>query len=471
MSIPELPLLTLDDDERTVFDKLRGDLVARRYDLELVNAYYDGMKTITDLGISIPPQLRGLHTVIGWPRVGVDAVDGRLDVDTIRYADGSDSSELVELWDANRLWHESQLVHLDALVYGHSYMAVGSGDVDGPALITVESPMDMTTSYDARARTVTAGLREYVEEGGERAAVLYLPYTTISLVEGDTGWEIIGRDDHDVGVVPIVRFSNRQRISQRTGASEITPEIRSITDAACRTLLGMEVSREFFAAPQRYILGASEGAFEDQEGNPLGAWETYIGRVLGLERDEDGNLPEVGQFPVGDPSAFTRIIDLYARIMASLMAVPPQMLGYTTDNPASADAIRSAQDGLVVKAERKQRLFSTPHADALRLGLLWRHGELPEAARSIDIMWRNPATPTLAAQTDAAVKLVTARILPEESDVALEMVGLREEQRARVRAERRRAQGRQVLAEIGARAAQRRTAVEEVDGESGVPGL
>ncbi|MBQ1163438.1 hypothetical protein KBZ21_42380, partial [Streptomyces sp. A73] len=30
----------------------------------------------------------------------------------------------------------------------------------------------------------------------------------------------------------------------------------SITDAACRRLMGMEVASEFYGAPQRYILGA-----------------------------------------------------------------------------------------------------------------------------------------------------------------------------------------------------------------------
>ncbi|MBQ1164418.1 hypothetical protein KBZ21_41245, partial [Streptomyces sp. A73] len=41
----------------------------------------------------------------------------------------------------------------------------------------------------------------------------------------------------------------------------------------------------FYGAPQRYILGASESAFQDAEGNTKSAWETYIGRVLALERD------------------------------------------------------------------------------------------------------------------------------------------------------------------------------------------
>ncbi|MBQ1164269.1 hypothetical protein KBZ21_40450, partial [Streptomyces sp. A73] len=48
---------------------------------------------------------------------------------------------------------------------------------------------------------------------------------------------------------------------------------------------------------QRYILGASESAFQDAEGNTKSAWETYIGRVLALERDEDGQVPLVGPPP------------------------------------------------------------------------------------------------------------------------------------------------------------------------------
>jgi hypothetical protein len=164
-----------------------------------------------------------------------------------------------------------------------------------------------------------------------------------------------------------------------------------------------------------------------------------------LERDEDGNVPEVGQFTAHDPSGQTKIIDLYARIMATQLGLPPHMLGYTSDNPASADAIRSSEGMLVKKAERRIRRFGATHRDAMRLALWVRDGEPPDKARRIEAVWRNPATPTLAAQTDAAVKMVQSGLLPADSDVALEMAGLTEDQRQRVAAERRRAQGRQLL--------------------------
>jgi hypothetical protein len=451
LSIPELPLLTLSDDELALINVLRADLLRDRWALQLRDAYFNGEQLVRDLGISIPPQLRGLHTVIGWPRVGVESLEERLDLEAFRWADGSDSTDLAEIADANDLFDESSLAHLDALVYGREYLAIGSGDCDGdcPPLISAESPLDMTVMWDARIRMSTAALREcaadtYIESGPEeRMLVLYLPdQTVMALPTASGGWEVVDRDMHGLGVVPVVRMANRQRTADRIGRSEITPEVMSITDAACRRLMGMEVAAEFFGAPQRYILGASESAFQDAEGNALDAWQTYIGRMLGLERDENGDIPTVGQFPAHDPSGMTKIIDLYARIMSSQFGLPPHMLGYTTDNPASADAIRSTEAKLVKRSERRIRRFGAAWQDAMRLALWVRDGEPPDKTRRIETVWRNPATPTVAAQVDATVKLVQAGVLPADSDVTLEMAGFTEGQRQRITADRRRSAGR-----------------------------
>ncbi|MER6183005.1 phage portal protein [Streptomyces sp. NPDC001652] len=483
MSIPDLPLLTLSDDELALINLLRADMMRDRYNLLLRDSYFNGEQLIRDLGISIPPQLKGLHTVIGWPRVGVESLEERLDLEAFRWADGSDSTDLEEIADANDLFDESSLAHLDALIYGREYLAVGTGDEDYPPLVSVESPLDMTLMWDARLRMGTAALREcqadsYVESGpDERMIVLYLPDQTITALPSESGgWVVVDRDMHNLGVVPVVRLANRQRTADRIGRSEITPDVMSITDAACRRLMGIEVAAEFFGAPQRYILGASESAFQDAEGNAKSAWETYIGRMLALERDEDGNIPEVGQFSAHDPSGQTKIVDLYARIMSSQFGLPPHMLGYTTDNPASADAIRSTEAKLVKKSERRIRRFGRGWQDAMRLALWIRDGEPPDKTRRIETVWRNPATPTIAAQVDATVKLVSEGILPADSDVTLEMAGLTENQRKRVRADRQRAAGRassnalmERLAELGA--GSRRVSSEPSEVDLGVDSL
>ena len=455
VTVPELPLLGLSDDESTLIDMHRAELMAARFPLELRDCYYNGEQVIRDLKISIPPQLQGLHTVIGWPQIGVDALEQRLDIEAWRYAGAPEASdELEEIIEANGLLNESQLAHLDSFIYGRSYAAGGSSeDPEAPPVITIESPMDMTLDYDARLRAARSALRLY-KVGDAQAAVLYLPNQTVHVQQSDSGgWEVTDRDMHDLGMVPVVRFANRPRAAERVGKSEINSAVMGITDAACRTLLGMEVAREFYGAPQRYILGASESAFQDAEGNAKNAWETYIGRVLALERDEDGEIPQVGTFAAYDPSAYTKIVDLYARIMATQLGLPPHYLGYTTDNPASADAIRSTEAQLVKRAERKQASLGGPWSQVMRLALLIWHGEVPDRARRIETVWRNPATPTMAAQTDATVKLVSAGIIPPESEVALEMVGLTEAQRQRVRADRRRVQARTALAALGNRAA------------------
>lgn len=480
LSIPELPLVYLSDDELALVNMLRADMLRDRWALQLRDAYFNGEQLVRDLGISIPPQLKGLHTVIGWPRVGVESLEERLDLEAFRWADGADSRELAEIAEANDLFDESSLAHLDALVYGREYLAVGSGDCgtdDCPPLISAESPLDMTLMWDARLRMGTAALREcaadsYIESGPEeRMLVLYLPDQTVMCLPSESGgWEVIDRDMHNLGVVPVVRMANRQRTADRVGKSEITPEVMSITDAACRRLMGMEVAAEFFGAPQRYLLGVTEAAFQDPEGNARTAWETYIGRVLALERDEDGNVPAVGQFAAHDPTGMTKIIDLYARIMSSQFGLPPHMLGYTTDNPASADAIRSTEAKLVKRSERRIRRFGAAWQQAMRLALWVRDGEPPDKARRIETVWRNPATPTVAAQVDATVKLVQAGVLPADSDVTLEMAGFTEPQRQRIAADRRRTVGRagssallDRLAEIGERASSTSSEPSEAD--------
>ncbi|WP_344028834.1 phage portal protein [Streptomyces luteireticuli] len=415
------------------------------WQLRSLDDYFTGLSRMANLGIAVPPALQSIRTVTGWPRVVVDALDERLDVDALRCPDDPEAEDALGIiWDHNDLGDESQLAHLDALVYGRSYLTVGPGE-DGIPLVTVESPQHMTVDYDVRTRTVRSALR-LISAGSQRAATLYLPDQTIDLTGSGTGWTIAERRPHDLGEVPVVRMANRQRSADRRGSSEITEEVRALTDSACRTLLGQEIAREFFAAPQRYILGASESAFQGPDGSPRGAWQTYTGRYLALERDEDGQVPEVGQFPAYDPATYGRIVDLYARLVAGVTGLPPHALGYTTDNPASADAIRKSEARLIKRAERRQRTFSRPWTQCARLAL--RLAGAPAPLPRIEVQWRDAATPTVAAAADATVKLVAAGVLPADSEVTLERAGIGRTQRQRIAADRRRTAGRAALDQI-----------------------
>lgn len=447
-----VPFLTqLSEQEEEAISRLTLELAYRRFRYDLVNAYYEGEMRIASLGIAIPPQLANLRTIVGWPRVIVDSIDERLDVEGFRYSDGADAdTDLWDIWQANDLDLESQLGHLDALVFGRSFVTVGAPDIDGDQpIITVDSPRDLACHYDPRARTILSAFREIRTGIRDRSATLYLPNETISMeFDGAAGWSIVDRNLHGLGQVPVIPMSNRARISERHGRSEITPEVVSLTDGACRTMLSMTVAGEFFAAPQRYILGASESAFQSADGTAKTAWETYLGMVLALENDENGVAPKVGQFTPFDPGAYTKVLDSYAKVMTSITGLPSEYLGITTTNPSSADAIRMNSDRLVNKVKRKQRSFEGAWEAAMRLALLIRDGSVPPEANSMETLWRNPEIPTPSSTAEAIFRQVSGGMIPATSDVTLEHLGYSAVERARLEADREKDAGAQFLAEL-----------------------
>jgi hypothetical protein len=280
---------------------------------------------------------------------------------------------------------------------------------------------------------------------GQEVAALYLPDRTIHMAResgygndpNSGGWTITERDDHGLGYVPIARFANRMRLADRAGKSEIRASWMNTVDSATRTMLGMEVGREFHIAPRRYALGVTEEAFQNADGTAKSAWDAYLNKVWMLERDEDGQLPTLGEFKGADPSGYTKMLDLYSSIMSGEMGLPPHMLGIHPDgNPASADAIRSGYEELTSRALMKQVTFSSGHEDTMRLALLVRDGSLPDGALRLDTDWRDPAPQTLSGTSDAIFKQISGVSIPATSDVTLKRLGYSAVERARLAADR-----------------------------------
>lgn len=442
----------LTDDENTLCRMLGQRLVQERSLLQTLDSYYNGEQRIEDLGISVPPVMRHLRTVTGWPRLVVDALDERLDVQGFRYPNSTTAdTDIWSIWQANNLDEESQLAHVDALIFGRSFVMVGSNPESGsPPLITVESPLNMAARWDARTRAVTAALQVYAMDG-EDAATLFTLNETVTLAKKETGsWQLVNRDTHNLGQCPVVMVANRQRSNDRYGRSEITPEVRSITDAGCRTLLGLEGAREFYAIPQRWALNVTEEAFKDPEGNQKTGWEAAMSKVWAIPPNTVGDANvQVGQFTPMSPAVYTDIIDLYARVMSSITGMPPAFLGMTTDNPASADAIRSAEARLNKRAQRRQGQFSGGWEAAIRLALAFANGgTVPDDAKQIETIWADPQTPTPVATSSAILQQVQAGVMPATSDVALEQLGYTPLERERIRNDRAQDAALSILAEL-----------------------
>ena len=417
--------MSLLDDERVLLNRMSATIGSNRQRNRELNAYYDGAQRLKTLGIALPPGLEDLETIVNWPRLSVDALEQRLDVEGFRRGgqDGSDD-ELWRRWQANDLDEESQLAHLDAFIFGRSYVCIGTNDDDETTpLVTVESPEEMTVEFDARTRRVRTSLRLYgrpletgaTGEGVATLATLYQPNVTVWLKRNSNGtgrWTEEDRDEHNLGVVPVVPLVNRARTRQRFGISEMS-DVMGLTDAAARSLTNLQVAQETHAVPARGVLGATKGDFVDKNGQPLTAWESYFGAVWAITNADARTF----QFAASDLRNFHDTVMHYARLVSGVTGLRPDHLGLTSDNPASADAIRSSDSRTVKRAERAQRPFGGSWEGVQRISDRIVTGEWDPTLRGLETLWRDPSTPTKAQSADAVVKLTQGDnpVLPIEA--------------------------------------------------------
>lgn len=436
--------MSLSPEELMLITKLHKKLTHHDGKNTILERYYEGKTRLKDFNISIPPQLKTVETVVGWAGTAVQVLEERLDFEGWM---GADALGLEDVYRQNDLDVESSLGHLDALIFGTGFIVVGTGrDGEANPLITIESPKRMTGVYDLRLRRLTAAMSlNRNDKGQAEDGALYLPDYTVFFAFVDGLPYEVNRDVHNLGRLPVVALPNNPRSSDPHGRSEITPTVRSLSDSALRTLLGAEVAREFYSAPQRYILGADEDLFLDADGNPMNPWSVYQGRVLGVPANQDGQIPQVGQFNANDPRPYFDQIRAYAQLFAAETAIPASYLGFQTENPASADAIRQMEARLIKRAERRQKQFGRAWQEVARLALLVRDGSVPAEAQNLRPVWRDASTPTRAASADEAVKLIAAGVLTPDSEVTYNRIGLSDVDKQVLESEKATAQATQVV--------------------------
>ena len=451
--IPDLPALSLSEADAAQIRRLASRALSERSGLLPTQVSSLAQQQNTNLKIRLPAALAlNLPTLVGWAAIAVDPYVEGLSVEVFREPGETDvNQDLADLWDGNGLAAEQSLAFTDTLSMSRSYWTVGSGPEKGDLpRICVESPLNITVGWDMTGRRPMSALQSYTVDSRQHAA-LYTPEQTIHVAVNDKWqWEITSRDKHGFGYVPVVRMANNPLTTARDGRSEITPALMSIIDSACRRLLGLEVASELYSVPQKLILGATESDFQDAAGATKSAWTTYVTSLLALERDEDGNVPEVHQFQVYDPAVFTKVIEMYASQAAGILAAVPQDLGlYTDGNPTSADSWDAMETRRNRKAIRKQAIFGTALVEVMQLAQRFvTGGPLPEQFRRMAVDWMPPSMPSLAQTADPVTKLIAAGALPARSDVTLKRAGFSAVERAQIEQDWLEQDGRTALEQI-----------------------
>src|SRR5690606_9676835 len=132
--------------------------------------------------------------------------------------------------------------------------------------------------------------------------------------------------------------------------SRVSRAVMSITDEAVRTVLRTEGSAEVYPSPQRYGLRADAGALVGGEGHPAPRRPAILGRMLAISRDEDGNMPQVGQFAQMSMQPHNEHLRSIAARFCAETSLPLSSIGIVQDNPSSAEAIYAAKEDLVIEA-------------------------------------------------------------------------------------------------------------------------
>ena len=386
-------------------------------------SYYEAERRPEAIGVTVPVQMQSLLAHVGYPRLYVDSIAERQAVEGFRLG-GADSAdeELWAWWQANNLDIEAPLGYTDAYIHGRSYITLASPDpqIDigwDPTvpLIRVEPPTRMYAEIDPRVGKVSKAVRvAYNATGDEiQAATLYGLNDTWGWYKAEGQWTPWFQYTHGLMAVPVVPLPNRTRLSDLYGTTEITPELRSMTDAAARVLMLMQATAELMGVPQRLIFGIKpeEIGVDSETGQTF--FDAYLARILAFE-DADGKIQ---QFSAAELANFTNALDQIAKQVASYTGLPPQYLSTAADNPASAEAIRAAESRLIKKVERKNLIFGGAWEEAMRLAYrMMKGGDMTPDMQLMETIWRNPSTPTYAAKADAASKLYAngTGVIPRE---------------------------------------------------------
>jgi hypothetical protein len=417
--------------------------LARRHDAELpelkeLDSLYQGTAPLAYMHPEILREVgdRIQPVSLGWPMIAADPLEERLDLVGFRYSDDGDAvteapdqeldaaglgadENLRRVWLDNDLPSESQMAHLDALVMRRAYICVGvgdGGDTDSP-LVTVESPLEVFAAIDPRTRHPRAALRRWRDDPDslvrqpEQNATLYLPNETIWYDQGPQGWREIDRDEHQVGEVLMTPLTNRPRTAGRYGASELTKPLLSLSHAANKIATDMMVAAEFHAIPLRALFGIGPKDLVDEQGNRLSALHVIMGRLLAVDM-ADGREVQAHQFEPSSLANYHSTLNQLAHHTAGLLGLDGHELGLTTDNPASAEAIKAREVRLINRAERRQNWFTPGWKRSQRHVRRIQDGDWDPRARRLEVLWRDAATPTRASAADAATKLFTAKIVP-----------------------------------------------------------
>lgn len=403
-----------------------------------LETYYEGEARLDALGVSLPPNMRILELMAPFPKMSIDILTEVLNPAGFILGEDRDITDILRRWwSINDMDTTINNCLTEALVQGAAYLVVGYGD-DYTPRITAHDRRGIATRFDHQGNLVEA-LRLY-KNGDRDCAAHYIPGFVIIYTRNQANqWVEVDRIETGVSRPTIVPVFNRVRLKDSRGRSELL-DIISITDAASRSLTNLQVAAETLAMPQRYIFSTdlAQSMYGDDGGwsrpkpadvKPDPQVERLKMYMSSLWVGPDG--AQAGQFPGADLSQLQNSYKMYAQIVSAITGIPPAMLGISTDNPSSAEAMRVAKDRLIARAETKQSMFGDAIEEVMRIALDMYKIRPYADTQQLEMQWRDPATASESARQASLLQAHAQGVI--DAETAREGLRLTPEQMARER--------------------------------------
>jgi len=456
----------LSDDEQAIAAHLLAKLAARAHRNRLRTGLYDMHYFAEQVGKSIPPQYATLSLVLGWAAKAVDGLARRCHLDGFVWPGGDlEAIGMPGLQAENFLLSKLSQARTDSLLHGVSFLIAGTGEAgagEPHAVVTAADALHATGEWNARTNSLDAALAVEEQDTDHQILqyTLYLPNLAITVRREVNGrWAVMNRRRHVFGM-PVQPLIYRPRLSRPMGRSRLTPAVIGLQFAAVRALVRMEAHMDVYAIPRFFLLGAEESVFKNPDGTPKTEWQIVMGRMFGIPDDPLADDPalaraDVKQYRAESPAPHLAQLNSLAKLSAAESHLPDSDFAITDmANPTSADSYWAGRENLFSEAEGATEDWSVPIVRTVATALaMWN--ELPRVPPEwlrIEPRWRPPQFTSKAAQADAGMKQLTAIPWLGETEVGLELIGLTGQQIRLAQAERRRAAGRDLIAELAGQA-------------------
>ena len=374
---------------------LKNKLAMKRGRIMRRYQYYEMKNKVADFHISTPRDLEWFSAVMGWCSKAVDSIADRL----VFREFGNDPFGMNDIFNANNKDVLVDSAILGALITSCDFIHITSGD-DFPRLTVVDG-RHATGIIDPTTFMLREGYA--ILDYDDMEQPITEAYYTSEYTYVYTNGKLVSSTPNPAPYPLLVPIINRPDAKRPFGHSRISRACMSYVDSAARTVKRSEISAEFYSYPQKYVLGMDEQAEAD-------TWRMAISKMLRIDKDEDGDRPVVGQFQQQTMSPHVEQLRMFAGLFAGETGLTLDDLGFPSQNPSSAEAIKSSHETLRLIARKAQRTFGVGLVNTGYLAACVRDNfpYLRNQVAETTIKWEpifEPDNSTLSIIGDGAIKI------------------------------------------------------------------